>query len=242
VFAVELAPQRSLDLRVVDARGEPVQHARLVFSSERGRALPTSIGDGYWNDTVIPAPDGSAHVAGLPAEVVKVEVRVPELAVDSSFTFDLRTPLEGERELRLPCDLSSPRRTLVVVLPSGAPEYDGTFHIDARDARDVLTASCAFELGADEIEPLRPLRYLVQRYDDSGVLLSSSLQTLESDSLVRDHGPQLVTEAGLRAVSLRVPPGALSIRAWVDDFTAPAIEVPAAAADSRTVIVLERWN
>jgi hypothetical protein len=83
---------------------------------------------------------------------------------------------------------------------------------------------------------------LVQRYDESGVLMSSSLQTLASDSLVRDHGPQLVTEAGSRAVSLRVPPGPLSIRAWVDDFTAPAIEVPEASADSRSVIALERWN
>jgi protocatechuate 3,4-dioxygenase beta subunit len=243
VLAIELAPQRSLDLRVVDARGEPVQHARLVFSSERGRALPTLIDDGYWNDTVIAAPDGRAHIAGLPAEVVQVEVRVPELAVDSRFTFDLRAPLDGERELRVPCDLSSPRRTLVLVLPSGAPAPEGEFHIDVRDATETLVASGVFDVGSDEVKLLRPLRYLVQRFDDSGVLLSSSLQSLDSDSLVRDHGPKLINEAGLPAVSLRVPLGALSISARLADpvFATP-ISVTSGSADSRTVIVLERWN
>lgn len=217
---IELQSERELTLRVVDARGEPVANARLVCANARGRPLPVRVTDEYWNDTVILAPDGRARLYGLPAALVRIEVRVPQIAALESFEFDLAQPRSGVDELRLPVDLSSPRHELEIELVDA--RADEALVVEVLDARGEIVASARLEPGDGRLELARPLRYLVERYDATGALAGRSQNTLSIDSLVQDHGPRLVrklsAERDALVLQIDVPTERASVVARADYF------------------------
>jgi hypothetical protein len=83
----------------------------------------------------------------------------------------------------------------------------------------------------------RPVRVFVQKYDAAGVLTDQALQSLDSDTLARDHGALAISAPSAR-VRLRLPLEALDVRATLEgsrEAQATVAHDPQARAGSVTL-------
>ncbi len=133
---VEESSRRSLHLRLVDTRGDPVSAVVLRFEDASGRHLPVEL-EGVLSTGAETGPGGEVLVGGLPAERVLVHAFRPEAQLGmlpaALGSFDLTQPLDEVQVVVLPDGLR--RRTVHVELLSGPsprpPEilavHDGAF-------------------------------------------------------------------------------------------------------------------
>ncbi|MCK6446838.1 MAG: sigma-70 family RNA polymerase sigma factor [Planctomycetes bacterium] len=211
LLACELTRALDVSMRVVDARGEPVTSARVICSSPDGRPLPTMISSGYWMNSVPADARGTAEFVGLPARPFHVEVRVPEFRELFAFDVDPATAAEGVVELRLPVDVSSPRRPLELAFvaesgahanddahaPSGAP-WSGRGSVRVFDAAGKVSASFAGEFGPQGFRQDKPFQYFIVSVD-GGTTTSHVYQRIEHvDPAGLRDGPESLADGRLR--------------------------------------------
>ena len=204
---VELLPTREVELVLRDARGEPVENARVAITDEDGNPVVSETNAGVWMESILIGPSGEARLTGLPAQRLRFEVRVPELPKLPLTLVDLREARNGEPlELRVASDLSSPRRDLQVELAGDLDQLPLFVRVHDTDGR--LAAGWTVRRGEEGLRIAKPLRHLVVRFDEDGLLTNRGQIWLPADSLTRDHGARLIEVADHRAVfGVSVPRG-----------------------------------
>lgn len=189
---IELFPSRNLHVVLRDARDQPVANARIVISDLRGRPVIANMSEGIWMGSILVGPSGEARLSGLPARPLLLQVRVPELPRLPSFEVDLTSEQStAPRELLLPYDLSSPRRTVTVNLRGDAHRVP--LRVEVFDEPGTLVAGwIARHDDEGKLHVAKPMRHLVVRYDEHGHLTHRGQAWLPADHLTQDLGAQLV--------------------------------------------------
>ncbi|MCC6408398.1 MAG: sigma-70 family RNA polymerase sigma factor [Planctomycetes bacterium] len=150
VLDVELLPERSVDVRVVDRRGRPVPYATLAVADVDERPLAISLHAGERRSAVQVGPRGEARLVGLPAGEVRIHVSTPLVRDATTFELDLSRSdvgaqtfvLDGHdtelvrRWLALTVVASADETSRLRVGPpdDNAPDWNGRVRVTVRDA------------------------------------------------------------------------------------------------------------
>jgi hypothetical protein len=217
---VPLLPERDLRLRLLDQRGERVRRARVICSDTDGRPVATMISTDYWLDRVPVGPDGEVLLAKLPASIVRIEVRLPDLQTLEPYSVDLRRAAREHVRDRRSAGSRRAAAEVLLELKEAAATVDlerspeGRFLVEAFDAHGVLCASFAarFEGGLCAFE--KPLDYQILRYLDAGPLRDRGIEHAARDPL---GGDQIASIVDPSMPTFRVPlpmgPGRIRVTA-----------------------------
>ena len=230
---VALHPAREVHLALRDVHGRPIQDARVAVLDPAGEPVPAQVTAGTWMGSVLAGPTGEVVLAGLPARALRLDIRVPRLPELPPIDLDLSGgPEVRERELRLPYDLSSPRREVEFELPADALLDASRAHpveIRVRDGSGRLAAGwAAARTAAGALHVVKPLDHLVLRFDEAGMLRGAGRSRLPSDSLSRDLGPRVtVDDDGRCAFVAAVPTGPCTVELLLPDGGTALRDLPA---------------
>ncbi|MCK6446413.1 MAG: sigma-70 family RNA polymerase sigma factor [Planctomycetes bacterium] len=245
---VELEPERSLRVRVVDPRGRPVTYATLVIVDEDDSPLAVRVRASERRSAIQLGPRGEARLDGLPARRVRLAVSTPVIREPQVFEVDLARETSVEETLVLEGhDVELARRWLALSLVNGertelrlgptdefAEPWSGHVRITAFDAggRVQLAFSGTLEGGRMRSDPNRQVLYL--HTGEAGAIDHGWLQELRPNwgaPFGREFfpAPQALDALPIPAATTTLviePTGAEALR----------LEIPPDAADGATTL------
>lgn len=116
-----LAPERELEVRVLDARGRAAAEVQLLALTADGSVVNQRTGPSSWSSMRFTGPDGTARLSGLPAGPLRIFAQPEHYATTEPLVVDLSEATSSPRTLRLPVDVGGPRRSVrVEVVPPAA--------------------------------------------------------------------------------------------------------------------------
>ncbi|MCE9594336.1 MAG: sigma-70 family RNA polymerase sigma factor [Planctomycetes bacterium] len=175
----ELARARTLDVRVVDARGRPVPYATLAISDDEDRPVAVALAAHERRSALQVGPRGEARLVDVPADRIHVDVTTPFLREATRFELELAQDASESRTLVLEQhDVELPRRRLAFAVvaaegetsalqlgapPSDAKAWTGHVALGVRDAAGRVQLSFAgwFENGRLRSDANRQALYVV---------------------------------------------------------------------------------
>lgn len=247
---VELEPERSVMVQVVDPRGRPVSYATLALTDDRERPLTVALRSGERRSALQVGPRGEAHLAGLPAGRVRVHVTTPLLREAQTFELDLTREANAPETLVLAGhDVELARRWLALRVVAGersemrlgapdehAADWDGHLRLTVRDAagRAQLSLAGTLEEGRLRSDPNRQVLYLIG--GEGSALDNAWLQELRPNwgaPFGRDFFP---APAALDA--LPIPAASSVVELELETGELLTLELPAHAADGARTLAL----
>jgi hypothetical protein len=242
---VELAPERTLLVRVVDRRGAPVPYATIAIEDADGTPLSVAVRSHERRSALVAGPGGDARLEGLPASLVRLAVTTPLSSEAQEFELDLAAGDVVDETLTLAAhDVALARRAVALALVAvegddsalrfgppheGDPEWNGHLRVAAYDAAGARVLSFQGTLDGDRLraDPVRRALWTVSGAD--GEIENAWLQELRPNwgaAFGRDFFP-----ATFPLDALPIPAAATVLTVELDHAETLRLEIPAGAGD-----------
>lgn len=245
---VELEPERSLNVHVVDPRGRPVTYATLAIVDEDDTPIAVRVRAAERRSAIQLGPRGEARLDGLPARRVRLAVSTPPIREPRVFEIDLARESDVEETLVLEGhDVELARRWLALALVSGeraelrlgpadefAEPWSGHVRVTAFDAAGVVQLAFAgtLEDGRLRSDPNRQVLYL--HAGEGGAIDRGWLQELRPNwgaPFGREFFP-----APQALDALPIPAATTTLVIEPSESETLRLEIPADAADGATTL------